>query len=150
MSQRRKAIIVDIDGTLADDLWRRHTYSHPNRDWAEINAMCKYDQPFKWCQEIVTAMAAQDYHIIFLTARNDSARAHTDAWLRANTNLLDFTLIMRSEGDRREDWMTKEDLYTKHVHPTFDVLFCLDDKQTVTDMWRRIGLKCLQCDSIEF
>jgi hydroxymethylpyrimidine pyrophosphatase-like HAD family hydrolase len=150
MSTKRKAIIVDLDGTLANDLWRRHAYHHPNKDWDEINAMCKYDQPFLWCKEIVKAMAAQNYHIIFLTARNCSARVNTEAWINLNVDINSYSLIMREENDRREDWVTKEDLFKRMVLPEYDVLFCLEDKQTVTDMWRRIGLTCLQCDSIEY
>ena len=149
MSSKQKAIIVDLDGTIADDLWRRHLYRRPNVDWDEINAMCKFDQAFKWAQEIVHAMHAQGYHIIFLTARNDTARSVTESWLNAHVNVTNSSLIMRSEGDRREDWITKEDLYNRLVLPQYEVLFCLDDKQSVTDMWRRIGLTCLQCDSIE-
>lgn len=149
MSSKQKAIIVDLDGTLADDLWRRHTYKMPNANWDEINAMCKYDQPFKWAQEIVHSMSKQGYTIIFLTARNDTAKEVTEAWLNANVDVPHYKLIMRESGDKREDWMTKEDLYIRKVLPEYNVLFCLDDKQTVTDMWRRIGLTCLQCDSIE-
>ncbi len=147
MQQKTKAIIVDLDGTLADDTWRRHTYSHPQRNWSEINAMCKYDLPIRWCQELVESMHKTGTHIIFLTARNSEAREATKAWLSHHVPFKDFTLIMRPERDFREDCIVKEDLYNDQVHALYDVLFCLDDKQTVTDMWRRLGLKCLQCDN---
>lgn len=31
------------------------------------------------------------------------------------------------------------------VKGKYDVLFCVDDRKQVTDMWRRNGLICLQC-----
>lgn len=144
---KKKAIIVDIDGTLSNDLWRRHTYKHAQRDWNEINAMCKYDMPNPWCQAIVENFSAMGYHIIFLTARNSNSRELTEQWLMLNINpKVDYTLIMRPELDLRDDWMVKETVYRNEIEPFYDVLFCVEDKQSVTDMWRRIGMTCLQCD----
>ena len=144
--QKKQAIIVDIDGTAADDFWRKHTYLHPQKNWDEINAMAKYDAPHLWCQELVWAMSARGFHVIFLTARNANARAVTEQWLLANIGpTVDYSLRLRDDGDVKDDWMFKETVYRTEIEPYFDIVMCLDDKQANIDMWRRIGLIALQC-----
>lgn len=147
MPQKIKAIIVDIDGTLSCDSWRRQAYDHPKRDWDEINAMCKYDKPNLWCKELVRSMSEAGYQIIFLTARNSKARDITESWLNDNLDSLhNSVLMMRPENDFRADYIIKEMIYRKEIEPHYEVLFCVEDKQSVTDMWRKIGVVCLQCE----
>jgi len=146
MSPKKQAIIVDLDGTLANDFWRKHTYLHPDRNWDEINAMSRYDAPNVWCQELVWALSAKGYHVVFLTARSSNARSVTEQWLLSNVGpTVDYSLIMRDPNDTREDWMFKETAYYTEIAPNYEVLMCVDDKQSVVDMWRRLGLTCLQC-----
>lgn len=142
---KRKAIICDIDGTLADDRWRDQAYKHPQKDYNDLNLMSKYDMPHPWCLEIIERFHAVGYDIIFLTARCAKGRAVTDAWLRANTNISNFALIMRDDEDFRDDFLIKKDKYYAEIEPHFDVLFALDDKQSVTDMFRSIGVTVLHC-----
>ena len=48
------------------------------------------------------------------------------------------------KGNRLDDKIVKECLYRTHVEPRFNVKFVLDDRNRVVDMWRSLGLKCLQ------
>ena len=57
---------------------------------------------------------------------------------------------MRKDYDNRQDAVIKEEIYKLHIQPKFNVLFCVDDRKQVVDMWRRIGLICLQCAEGEF
>ena len=52
--------------------------------------------------------------------------------------------MMRKEGDHRRDSIVKKEIYDTLIKDEFDVEFVLDDRQQVVDMWREIGLKCLQ------
>lgn len=33
----------------------------------------------------------------------------------------------------------------KNIKDKYDVLFAIDDRSSVVDMWRDLGLVCLQC-----
>lgn len=145
MIPKPKAIIVDLDGTLADDSARRPLYDLPKRDWDHINDLSANDSPNRWCQEIVSCFANCGYEILFVTARNSKARSITKGWLDKNVSC-QYKLWMRPEQDFRPDFIIKEDLYRLHIEPYFDVVFCVDDKSTVVEMWRKIGLVCLQCE----
>jgi hypothetical protein len=52
--------------------------------------------------------------------------------------------MMRKQGDFRRDSIVKKEIYDNDIKGKFDVEFVLDDRQQVVDMWREIGLKCLQ------
>lgn len=52
---------------------------------------------------------------------------------------------MRKDGDFRKDSIVKEEIYREWIEPFHEVLFCIDDRKQVVDMWRSIGLTCLQC-----
>jgi hypothetical protein len=50
---------------------------------------------------------------------------------------------MRKDGDFRADNVVKQEILDAHIDKD-RVLFVLDDRQQVVDMWRRNGLTCFQ------
>jgi hypothetical protein len=59
-------------------------------------------------------------------------------------------LFMRKTGDIRSDDIVKREIYETHIKPEWNVVCVLDDRQRVVDMWREIGLTCLQVDYGDF
>jgi hypothetical protein len=51
---------------------------------------------------------------------------------------------MRKYGDYRKDYVVKREIYEQLIAPDYDILCVLDDRNSVVDMWREIGLTCLQ------
>jgi hypothetical protein len=51
---------------------------------------------------------------------------------------------MRSAGDMRKDSIVKEEIYRQEILGRYNVWFVLDDRNQVVDMWRLLGLRCLQ------
>ena len=56
---------------------------------------------------------------------------------------------MRPFGDRRKDLIVKKELYMNHIHNNYDVICVFEDRQSVVDMWRELGLLCCQVASEE-
>ncbi len=132
------AIIVDVDGTLA-----------------HMNGRSPYD-PSKYHEDTVDEVVrnlvhryANDHIIIVCSGRDDTYRDVTAQWL--DDNGVDWEhLIMRKGGDRRNDALVKQELYERHIAPNYDVQFVLDDRNRVVNMWRSLGLKCLQVADGDF
>jgi hypothetical protein len=40
--------------------------------------------------------------------------------------------------------VVKLELFDEHIRDQYDVQFVLDDRNQVVDMWRQLGLTCLQ------
>lgn len=140
-----RAIIVDLDGTLADCEHRvSHLHKSP-KDWDSFYSGLMNDSLNKWCAELIDAMKYKDYKILFVTGREEKYREVTISWLLKNKVEFDH-LIMRELNDRRDDFLVKEDLYNKKIKNHYDILFVIDDRASVVNKWRELGLVCLQCD----
>lgn len=133
---KEEAIIVDIDGTLA----------HISDGRSPYDASRAMNDSLDDAVSVITAMMYNHgYKVIILTGRSAEHRDVTVEWLEANG--VDYDeLYTRADGDTREDSIVKEELFRTHVEPRFNVKFVLDDRNRVVDMWRRIGLKCLQVE----
>jgi hypothetical protein len=142
---RRKAIIVDLDGTLTDNTHRLGLLMAPKKDWDKISEQSAYDLPVLWCQDMVQIYSDAGYTILFVTGRHQKYEPVTREWLmRYVSPSVDYVLMMRPHEDFREDFMVKLDIYQKEIVTFYDVAFCLEDRDSVTRMWRDIGLYCLQ------
>lgn len=136
-----KAIIVDIDGTIAEK-GDRSPY-----DWAKVGE----DKPKTHIIQIVECLRRGGHRIIFLSGRDEVCREQTQDWLRQHINLSIIPnwveLYMRPKDDMRKDSIIKKELFEKHIKDKYYVVAVLDDRQQVVDVWRKeIGLTCLQVD----
>ena len=135
VNKKGNAIIVDIDGTLAHRC---------DRNWFEYD---KVDQDHLdiAVYGIVEAFQKKGYTILIVSGREGTevCRQKTLAWLDKH-EVPYYDLMMRKEGDFRRDSIVKKEIYDTLIKDKFDVEFVLDDRQQVVDMWREIGLKCLQ------
>lgn len=145
---KRRAIIIDLDGTLCNKDHRHHLYETTNRDWKAINEASKYDTVNEWCLEIVNLFSMNGYKIVFLTGRSESSKEVTMDWLVRNVGYgVDWELHMRPGGDTRMDTIVKNEIYFKDIATKYDVLFAIDDRKEVVDGFRDIGLVCLDVAS---
>ena len=143
---KRRAIIIDLDGTLCDNSHRQHLYDKEHKDWKLINAESKYDVPNDWCMEIVQLFGMNGYKIIFLTGRSAHAWDVTHEWLTRHVGFgIDWQLMMRAKQDQRPDTACKTEIFQKDILPHYDVLYAIDDRRPVVDMWRDLGVPCLAC-----
>lgn len=53
-------------------------------------------------------------------------------------------LFMRKEGDYRSDVIVKQELFNRYVKDNFNVICVFDDRKSVCDMWRSLGLHVFQ------
>jgi FMN phosphatase YigB (HAD superfamily) len=142
----QKAILVDIDGTLADVEHRVHHVQSDTKNWKAFNDGMVHDELNLWCADLIRAMNKEGYKIVFITGRGESYR---EEWM--NKNNIEFDkLYMRPKNDRREDFDVKKELYEKEIKNIYKVLFVVEDRASVVKMWREIGLVCLQCDWGDF
>lgn len=135
------AVLVDIDGTVA--------LKHPDRniyDWRRVGE----DLPNPSVIELVRGARAAGHEVIFCSGRDGVARAATETWLGVHVDSVGEQLLMRSEGDQRRDSIVKRELFDAHVRDRYDVRYVLDDRNQVVEMWRGLGLTCLQVAEGDF
>lgn len=143
--KKKKAIIVDIDGTIA---------THYDEDGSQMREHHDYslvidDRPIPEIIKLVRLYHDAKYSVLITSGRMDNSRQSTVNWL-ALWRVPYTELIMRKFKDFRPDDEVKLDLYEEYIEPDYKVEVVLDDRQRVVDMWRRIGLRCLQVDYGDF
>lgn len=143
---KQKAIICDIDGTIAMFKGNGPNGEDLRKPFYVEDDECHHysvDKVNEVVLEIVQRFASTHY-IIFCSGRTDNNRQVTQDWLDTHTDLPTYSLYMRAKGDFRRDDVVKEEIYRTYIEPFCDILFCIDDRNQIVEMWRRIGLICLQ------
>jgi len=133
-----KCILVDVDGTLAK--MKRGPGERSPYDWHRVNE----DQPNRPIINLVNTLC-DVYTIIILTGRDGIALEDTKKWLKEYGVYYD-EIYIRPEGNTQKDSIIKHNIYVNHILPHYDVEFVLDDRDQVVNLWRSIGLTCLQVD----
>lgn len=136
----KKAIIVDIDGTLAKMNGRGPF------DWQAVGS----DLVNEPVRHLVNLYQATGHEIIIFSGRDSVCRVQTETWL--SDNLISYSqLHMRPERNFEKDSIIKRRLYDENVLGKYEVQFVVDDRNQVVDMWRKdLGLTCFQVDYGDF
>lgn len=130
-----KAIVCDLDGTLAI-ISHRSPYDASNCDEDDLNVPVA---------NIVQSFYEKGYKILFVSGREDKYKEPTIRFIEKHLGPeFQYELIMRASDDKRKDSIIKNEFYEKFIRPNYFVEFVLDDRNQVVDMWRGMGLTCLQ------
>jgi hypothetical protein len=165
-----KAIICDIDGTLANHTHRLH-YVKPfgyscdgenrpcdiegrpfKKNWKAFFEAQDKDTPNEWCVKIINGLI-EEYGIvpIYLTGRPELYRYITEKQIQGWVDPSDYQLYMKPDQNCKDGeaiWKSgaefKKEVYWERIEPHYDVLFALDDDEMCCRMWKEEGVQCLQ------
>lgn len=145
---KKKAIVVDLDGTLADIRHRLDLVRSDRPDFDAFYSRVEADDVNVWCRELMAAMWAWGHDVIIVSARPARCKKDTVEWLRANNvTYSDLHLLRGASGDNTPDQDLKRAWLRGFGKDR--ILFTVDDRQRVVDMWRAEGVPCLQCAAWE-
>jgi hypothetical protein len=140
-------VIFDIDGTLADVSERIHHVRKKPKNWNAFFQGMAQDKAIHSMVRLCNILYASGIQIILCSGRSEEHRTQTMEWL-AKQGVNYHDLLLRKDNDRRSDTDVKRELLV-----TLDkskILFVVEDRSRVVEMWRSEGLVCLQCAPGEF
>lgn len=169
-----RAVIVDIDGTLANGDHRKIYVSgicfncfkgkiydgsiscdicqgtgKLKKNWQKYFSLIHSDTPIRPVVEWVKSLKDEGYYVVIVSGRGmENARVTED-------QLEEFgvpydRLFMRNAGDAREDSIIKKEILDA-IRPNIEIAFAIDDRPRVIRMWRENGIKVYDVgDGIEF
>lgn len=136
-----KAVIFDLDGTLAimgdrgPFEWSRVKEDTVNENVADLLRMVRLVHP--------------DWMILTVSGRDGVCSELTQEWLSEN-KLSSDRHYQRKAGDQRSDSEVKQEIFWEHIAPNFNVLYAVDDRQQVVDMWDMLGVEVWQVQQNDF
>jgi hypothetical protein len=140
-------VIFDIDGTLADVSERIHHVKRKPKNWNAFFQGMAQDKAIHSMVRLCNVLYESGIKILLCSGRSEEHRPQTVQWL-AQQGVNYHELILRPDGDKRTDTIVKREMLTSIDRSK--VLFVVEDRSRVVEMWRSEGLVCLQCAPGEF
>lgn len=149
------AIIVDIDGTLADNSHRRRFVDKDYgckgpKDFKSFNAAMMGDTVCKPVVTIMNCLRNRDFAVLLVTGRGEEYRVRTETWLKANFVTSHTKLYMRPAKDNRPDVEIKLEILEQIKADGYAPHFAIDDRNRCVQMWRNAGIMCFQVAEGDF
>ena len=146
---KKEVVIFDLDGTLALIDERRDLARNEKGklDWKVFHNPdnIHLDKPNWPVIECARNFKKAGYIIFIFSGRSDVTLAKTQAWLKKFQIPYD-KLVMRPH--KTLNFVPDDKLKMKMLDESLadvDQIFCVfDDRQKVVDMWRSLGLTCMQ------
>lgn len=125
-----KAIIVDVDGTIAQMNGRGPF------EWKRVGEDVSRDFVI---QMVTNYYYTSSYEVVILSGRSDECRSETNDWLISNN--VPFTeLHMRKSGDFRKDSVIKEEIFWTQLAERYNIVAAIDDRPMMIRTWHELKI----------
>ncbi len=141
---KKKCIIIDLEGTLSDHSHRAHYLADKN--YGRYNQLFSDDpvnMPFLRILQSQLILHGKDVYVIMCTAKSTEYKNEVKTWLDAhNLSPLIDDVSFRLKLDSRSSVLVKRDMLHK-IQENFEVLKAFDDRQDICEMFESEGIKAI-------
>jgi phosphoglycolate phosphatase-like HAD superfamily hydrolase len=132
----QKAVIYDVDGTLADVTGVRHyvTADPRRKNFHAFHAAASFVHPHHDVVRAAHWTHSMGLTNLVVTSRKEMWRFRTSTWLQKWEVPFDG-LLMRADSDDRRDREVKKDILDR-IRQRFEVVLAFDDNPKVVELWR--------------
>lgn len=132
-----KAIILDIDGTIAMHPDDRSPYDH---------TQAPYDLPNAALIEMLQNIhiGNPDMKFIFVTGRSEKYKLGTFAWLESNFPIPHILHMRPIDDDSTPDFIIKKNIYETKIKDKYFITAVFDDREQAVTQWRELGIPTYQ------
>lgn len=136
---KRRAVIVDVDGTLADVRGIRHHVLVRPKDFDAFHAAAADVPPNQQALDFVARAHADGHTIVVVTARSEKWADSTADWLRRHLDVPFDGPFHRADGDFRPDIQVKREIH-RYLARHYDIRGAIDDNPNVIALWTQLGI----------
>lgn len=138
MAKKEKAVVFDLDGTLADPHKHKQKHKKRDKDWAEE---ARTAPAIRKNVKRLRKQEAKGEDIIIMTARSAHYKPETKEWLKHH-DIKPKELIMRPKGTEGiSDKKIKKELLEKKILPKYKVKKAYDDRSKNIKMFKKHDIK---------
>ena len=133
-------IIVDVDGTVANNEHRTHMLEETPKNWQKFFDASVDDTPIEPVKFIVnTLFHHSNLPIMIVTARDENHRELTEDWLEKHG--IEYNqYYCRCADDRREDYVIKREILEQIRADGFEPVMAFEDRKQVKRMFESEGI----------
>ena len=142
---KRKAIIVDLDGTICENVTGRPWYGK-----GAAEGMLE-DKPYDEIINLIDSYSFNyDLHVLIVTGRHKGEELEaTKKWLDKHSFYYN-KIFARELNDYSKSAPYKEKVYEELIKPNYDVVMVFEDNNACVKMFRDKGLTVLQPQNSEY
>ena len=148
----RPLYIFDVDGTVSLVGERRRLLEDfdDSHRWQKFYARCGEDSPNPPVILVLRAIVQTGAEVWFWSGRSHDVRGITVEWLSTHTPLMrhevDRVLRVREPSDTRPDDVVKREWYAERtlIEDQNRLVCTFDDRNRIVQMWRDLGVTCMQ------
>lgn len=137
-------VIFDIDGTIANCEHRLHWVRIKPKNWPAFNRAMKDDTPHWDIVWMLRSWYGDGITILIASGRSEDDRIVTETWLKDVAKVSYERLYMRASKDYRSDNIVKSEILDQMRADGYNPTIAVDDRNSVCQMWRARGIRCLQ------
>lgn len=136
---KRKGVIFDVDGTLADVRSIRHYVVGTRRkNFDAFHAESVNVPPHAHVANAAQVAEMLGHDVLVVTARKVRWARHTAMWLALN-QIPSAAMFMRGDADGRPDVEVKRDIL-RAIKRSWDVVAAWDDNPKIIELWKSEGI----------
>ena len=150
---KKKAIIFDVDGTMANLDHRLHWVRSKPKNWPAFFEGIHLDEPIETVIRMLKNFHADGYTILVCSGRGRDLFDKTAKWFEEKAGVLHLItdVFMRAEKDQRSDDIVKSELLDEILAQGYEIVAVVDDRPKVIRMWKKRGLFVINVGSgVEF
>lgn len=136
---RLKAVIADMDGTLADVRGIRHFVAAKPKDFDAFHAASEFVPANNQALEFVERHHDSGHVVLVVTARMQKWEPATRRWLDRHMSVPFDGPFHRQDGDLRPDIQVKRDIH-RYLSRSYDIRAAVDDNPAVVALWAELGI----------
>lgn len=142
---KRKAVIFDMDGTLADVRGiRHHVVGTRRKNFDAFHAESVNVPPHAHVVNAAQVVDMLGHDVVVVTARKVQWARHTAMWLALN-RVPSAAMFMRRDKDSRPDVEVKRDIL-RAVKKSWDVVAAWDDNPKIIALWESEGIPTVRVE----
>lgn len=141
------AVVVDIDGVLADASGRQHHLDNARgvRNWKAFFGAVGEDPPLQATRALLDLLP-EDLVVVLLSARPNWVFERTLDWLARHEIRWDL-LVLRGDGAMDPASAFKRDVVRQLVDQGFSIQFAFDDDERTVEMFLAEGIPAMYVHS---
>lgn len=143
MSARKDAVLVDMDGTLANVSSVRHLVDGINtkKDFHAFHTASEFVPSNRQAVDFCIRHHKAGDKIVIVTARMEQWRGVSDRFLdrEVRPHAPIEAMYMRADGDYRKDYDVKKEILAE-IRELFNVVGAIDDNPNVISLWEEEGI----------